>query len=100
MKCEQGDMAKILHANMKSNIGKIVFVSEYIGKFSANEDFQFREITCKAPVADHYWWIESEYGLNNMLGTTPRAYIADTWLEPIRPEGLTIETKEDVELEA
>ena len=100
MKCEQGDVAKIINATIKSNIGKTVLVSSYIGKFKQGEEFQFREIICRAPISDHYWWIESEYGLYNMLGKTPRAYIPDTWLEPLRPEGLTMETKEDVELDA
>jgi|TARA_B100001059_G_C17523945_1_gene422169 hypothetical protein len=37
------------------------------------------------PVTDHYWWIEAT-GLKNQFGDSPKAYIADSWLEPIRPE--------------
>jgi len=97
MKCEQGDLAKIIMSVRPTNIGKTVFVAEYIGSFHAGENFNFRGISCTALVTDHYWWIESEYGLKNQLGETPRAYIADTWLEPIRPEK-TIQ-KEEVELD-
>lgn len=50
------------------------------------DPIDFRGIVCKAPITDHYWWISIEHGLQNMLGDTPKAYIADTWLEPIRPE--------------
>jgi len=86
MKCEQGDLAKIIYSLRPSNLGKIVFVKEYIGHLQKGEMFQFRGITCKATITDHYWWIATEYGLKNMLGDTPMAYIADTWLDPIRPE--------------
>lgn len=88
MKCEQGDIAKIIMSIRPTNIGKQVLVEEYIGKFNAGENFEFRGIVCTAPVPDHYWWIATEYGLQNMLGDTPKAYIADSWLEPIRPEKL------------
>jgi hypothetical protein len=74
-----------------------VLVAEYIGRFRAGENFDFRGIDCMALISDHYWWIESEYGLKNQLGETPRAYIPDTWLEPIRPEKLV--QKEDVGLD-
>ena len=97
MKCEQGDIAKIIMSIRPTNIGKQVLVEQYIGKFQAGEDFDFRGIVCKAPVTDHYWWIATEYGLQNMLGDTPKAYIADSWLEPIRPEKLV--QKEDVKLD-
>ena len=96
MKCEQGDIAKIIMSIRPTNIGKQVLVEQYIGKFQAGEDIDFRGIVCKAPVT-HYWWIATEYGLQNMLGDTPKAYIADSWLEPIRPEKLV--QKEDVKLD-
>jgi hypothetical protein len=35
-----------------------------------------------------------------MLGDTPKAYIADTWLEPLRPEKLKEQQKEDVDISA
>ena len=85
MKCEQGDLAKIIYSIRPSNLGKTVLVEEYIGHLQAGEQFQFRGVVCKAAVTDHYWWVSTEYGLKNMLGDTPTAYIADTWLDPIRP---------------
>lgn len=86
MKCEQGDIAKIIMSLRPQNIGKTVMVEKYIGHFNQDESFDYRGVPCKAPITDHYWWISTEYGLQNMLGDTPKAYIADTWLEPIRPE--------------
>lgn len=98
MKCEQGDLAKIIHSIRPTNIGKTVLVEEYIGHLQAGEVFQFRGITCKAMITDHYWWISTEYGLTNMLGDTPKAYIADTWLDPIRPEKQIQKEKIDIDI--
>jgi len=86
MKCEKGDLAKIIMSLRPANIGKTVLVDEYIGHFKQGETFEFRGITCMAQITDHYWWIATEYGLTNMLGDTPKAYIPDSWLEPIRSE--------------
>ena len=100
MKCEQGDIAKIIISIRPNNIGKQVLVEEYIGRFTAGETFDFRGISCMAPVTDHYWWIATEYGLQNQLGDTPKAYIADSWLEPIRPEKLVQTEKEKFDISA
>lgn len=86
MKCEPGDLAKIIYSLRPANLGKVVLVENYIGYFQQGEDFDFRGIVCKAIVTDHYWWISTEYGLQNMMGDTPKAYIPDSWLDPIRPE--------------
>ena len=86
MKCKQGDLARILFSIRPENIGRIVKVKEYIGKFQQGEEFQFRGMTCKCAVTDHFWWIEAD-DLQIGLGVSPQAYIADTWLEPIRPDG-------------
>lgn len=85
MKCEKGDLAKIIHSIRPENIGKTVLVDTYIGRFQEGESFFFRGIECRAIITDHYWWVETEYGLKNMLGDTPKVYIPDTWLDPIRP---------------
>lgn len=96
MKCEQGDVARILFSINPENIGRIVKVVEYIGKFSEREKFQFNGMPCMAPVTDNYWWIEAD-DLAIGLGPSPRAYIADTWLEPIRPEKESLSKKETVD---
>ena len=94
MKCQQGDVARIIHSVRPENIGRIVKVVEYIGKFEAREMFQFRGMPCQAPVHDHFWWIEAD-DLSSGYGPSPRAYIADTWLEPIKnPEEKLKETTE------
>lgn len=94
MKCKQGDIARIIFSMRPENIGRIVKVKEYIGKFSAGEFFDFRGMKCQCAVNDHHWWIEAE-DLSILFGPSPQAYIADTWLEPIRPE----EEKETDEIE-
>ena len=54
MNCEQGDKAVIVFSINPKNVGRIVDVTEYIGKFSEREQFQFRGLVCQAPVTDHY----------------------------------------------
>lgn len=98
MKCEKGDLAKIIYSIRPSNLGKIVLVDEYIGHFQQGEQFNYRGISCKAQITDHFWWISTEYGLQNMLGDTPKAYIPDTWLDPIRPEKMEEKTSEEVDI--
>ena len=97
MKCKQGDVARIIHSVRSENIGRIVKVVEYIGKYEAKEQWQFRGMPCQAPVHDHYWWIEAE-DLSSGFGPSPKAYIADTWLEPIRLEQEKTKSKVDIEL--
>jgi hypothetical protein len=98
MKCKQGDFARIIHSVRPENIGRIVKVVEYIGKYEEKEQWQFRGMPCQAPVHDHFWWIEAE-DLSSGFGPAPKAYIADTWLEPIRPEAKKTQTKASKELD-
>jgi hypothetical protein len=100
MKCEQGDLAKIIMSLRPSNIGKTVLVEKYIGHFKAGEEFDFRGVTCKAQITDHFWWISTEFGLSNMYGDTPKAYIPDTWLDPIRPNKLAQKEQEELDISA
>jgi hypothetical protein len=100
MKCEQGDIAKIIMSLRPTNIGKTVLVENYIGHFKEGDEFDFRGITCKAQITDHYWWISTDHGLQNMLGDTPKAYIPDTWLEPLRPTKLHQKEEEALDLNA
>lgn len=100
MKCEKGDLAKIIMSLRPSNIGKTVLVEDYIGHLRQGETFDFRGVLCTAQITDHYWWISTEYGLINMLGDAPKAYIPDTWLEPIRPTKVKEQEKTKVDLTA
>jgi len=93
MKCEAGDLAKIIFSLNPSNVGKIVLVEKYIGKYKAGDKFDFRGVACMCPIPDHYWWISGQ-GLNNMFGDTPKAYTADSWLEPLRPDADKMKSKE------
>jgi hypothetical protein len=99
MNCQEGDLATIVFSIRPENVGRIVRVAEYIGRFNRDESFEFRGIPCKAAVTDHYWWIEAE-DLNVMFGPSPRAYIADTWLRPIKPPGEKHKQKENIEVNA
>jgi len=96
MNVSKGDKAVIVFSINKENIGRIVKVAEYIGKFEKGSIFQFRGQPCQALVHDHYWWIEAE-DLAIGLGPSPRAYIADSWLRKIEPpkKKLTKEQMED-----
>ena len=98
MKCQQGDVARIIYSVRPENIGRIVKVVDYIGKYNAKEEWEFRGMPCQAPVHDHYWWIEAD-DLSSGFGPSPRAYIADTWLEPIRSEQEKIKSKAEKELD-
>jgi len=97
MKCEQGDIAHIVFSIRPENIGRIVKVKEYIGKFNAGEQFQFRGMACQCAVTDHFWWIEAD-DINTLLGPSPQAYIADSWLEPIKKPKIKQKTKKVVDI--
>jgi hypothetical protein len=99
MKCKTGDLARVIFSIRPENIGRIVKVKEYIGKFDQGEQFQFRGMPCMCAVSDHYWWIEAS-DLTIGIGMSPQAYIPDTWLEPIRPEDETILDKVEVDIAA
>ena len=98
MNCQQGDKEVIIFSINPKNVGRIVDVTEYIGKFSEREQFQFRGLVCQAPVTDHYWWIEAD-DIEIMLGPSPRAYIADSWLRKIVPPKEKVSTKQQKELD-
>lgn len=98
MKCEQGDYARIIYSVRPENIGKIVKVVTYIGKFNEHELFEFRSMPCKCLVTDHHWWIEGD-DITIMFGPAPKAYIPDTWLEPIKPTKIKELAKEALEVD-
>ena len=98
MKCKQGDFARIIYSVRPENIGRVVKVVEYIGKFQQQEQWEFRGMPCMAPVTDHYWWIQGD-DIASGFGPSPKAYIADTWLEPIRPEQEKEQSKAEKELD-
>jgi hypothetical protein len=82
MNVSTGDKAVIVFSINTANIGRIVNVSEYIGKFKEGEQFEAFGMKSHCPVTDHYWWIEAD-DLNIQLGPSPKAYIADSWLRKI-----------------
>jgi len=98
MNCKQGDKAYIVFSLRPENIGRIVDVAEYIGKFNEREQFQFRGMPCQAPVTDHYWWIEAD-DLEIGFGPSPRAYIADSWLRPVKSTDEKFKQAEQLELD-
>ena len=98
MNVSQGDKAVIVFSVRPENVGRVVNVAEYIGKFKEGEQFEFRSMPCQALVTDHYWWIEAE-DLSIMFGPSPRAYIADSWLRKIVPPKEKVSTREELELD-
>ena len=95
MKCETRRLcSNHTFSKPETHVGRVVKVVEYIGKFKQGEQFEAHGMTCTCIVHDHYWWIEGD-DITIQLGPSPKAYIADTWLEPIRPE--QEETSEKVE---
>ena len=97
MNVSAGDRAVIVFSINPSNVGRIVNVAEYIGKFKAGEQFEAYGMTSTCLVHDHYWWIEAE-DLNIQLGPSPKAYIADSWLRKIEQPKEKISKKEDVDI--
>ena len=98
MKCKPGDIARIIYSVRPENIGRIVKVVEYIGKFKEGEQFEAYGLTCTCLVHDHFWWIEGN-DIEIQFGPSPKAYIADTCLEPIRPEEEKLSNKTEKELD-
>jgi len=98
MNVQEGDKAVIVFSLNPSNVGRIVNVAEYIGKFSEREKFQFRGMPCMAMITDHHWWIEAE-DLDIQLGPSPRAYIADSWLRKLEEPKEKLSKKEDLEID-
>jgi len=98
MNVQEGDKAVIVFSINPANVGRIVNVAEYIGKFKEGEQFEAFGMTSTCLVRDHYWWIEAE-DLNIQLGPSPKAYIADSWLRKIVPPKDSIKQKESNELD-
>jgi hypothetical protein len=98
MNVEEGDRAVIIFSIRPENVGRVVNVAEYIGKFKEGEQFDFRGMPCQALVHDHFWWIEAE-DLSIQFGPSPRAYIADSWLRKIVPPEEKLSTKHTEELD-
>lgn len=98
MKCKQGDFARIIYSVRPENAGRVVKVAEYIGKFKQGEQFEAFGMTCTCAVHDHYWWIQGE-DIEIQFGPAPKAYIADTWLEPIKNPNEEIEENTEIELD-
>ena len=98
MNVKEGDLAYIVFSVRPENIGRVVKVAEYIGRFKQGEQFDFRGIPCQAMVTDHHWWIEAD-DLSIQFGPSPKAYIADSWLRPIQSPQEEKEQAEQLELD-
>lgn len=98
MNVSEGDKAVIVFSINPSNIGRIVNVAEYIGKFKDGEKFEAFGMTCEAAVHDHYWWIEAD-DLSIMLGPSPKAYIADSWLRKLVSPKKKVSTRSEIQLD-
>ena len=98
MNVQEGDKAVIVFSINPKNVGRIVNVSEYIGKFKAGEQFEAFGMTSTCAVHDHYWWIEAE-DLNIQLGPSPKAYIADSWIRKLVDPNKIVSSRAQKELD-
>ena len=98
MNVEAGDKAVIVFSVNPANVGRIVNVSEYIGKFKEGEQFEAFNMKCHCFVHDHYWWIEAE-DLTIQLGPSPKAYIADSWLRKLVDPDKKVSTRAEKEFD-
>ena len=98
MNCKQGDKAVIVFSVNPANVGRIVNVAEYIGKFKEGEQFEAYGMKSQCLVHDHYWWIEAE-DLTIQLGPSPKAYIADSWLRKIVDPNKKVTTKAEKDID-
>ena len=98
MNVNAGDKAVIVFSVNPANVGRIVNVAEYIGKFKEGEQFEAFGMKSQCLVTDHYWWIEAE-DLTIQLGPSPKAYIADSWLRKIEPPKDKLSEKHTEELD-
>lgn len=98
MNVSEGDRAVIVFSVNPQNVGRVVTVSKYIGKFKQGEKFEAYGMKSYCYVADHYWWIEAE-DLTIELGPSPKAYIADSWLRKIPKREKFIPQSEQLELD-
>lgn len=85
MNCKSGDLAIIKRAVRMSNVGKIVKVLHSLGQINAGSEFVWNSEIWYAPVTDQYWVIEHQ-SIDTIFGPSREAYIADSWLTPIKPE--------------
>ena len=97
MNVQDGDKAVIVFSINPKNVGRIVNVSEFIGKFKAGEQFEAFGMTSTCAVHDHYWGIEAE-DLNIQLGPSPKAYIADSLLRKIVNPNEKVSTKAEMDI--
>jgi hypothetical protein len=97
MNVNEGDKAVIVFSIRPENVGRVVNVAEYVGKFKEGEQFDFRGMPCQALVHDHYWWIEAD-DLSIQYGPSPRAYIADSWLRKLDNTKEKISKKEETDI--
>ena len=98
MNVSEGDKAVIIFSINPTNVGRIVNVAEYIGKFKEGEQFEAHGMTCTCLVHDHFWWIEAD-DLSIQLGPSPKAYIADSWLRKIVNPNKKVTTKTEKEID-
>lgn len=98
MNVNKGDKAVIVFSVNPANIGRIVNVAEYIGRFKEGEQFEAYGMKSHCYVTDHYWWIEAD-DLEIQLGPSPRAYIADSWLRRLEDSKDSKKQKESNEFD-
>lgn len=91
MKCKQGDIAFIKKSIRQVNIGRVVTCKEMIGYYIMGEEIIWNSERFIAQDTDYFWVISSKSGIETMYGKSLDALSPDSWLEPIKADGMTDE---------
>ena len=85
MKCKANDLAYIIEAIRPANKGLVVLVKEYLGYYLKGDIIEVNKEHFQAIISDNFWVVENAYGeIETQFGNSKMAYIADSWLEPIK----------------
>ena len=101
LRCKPSDLAFIIRAMNKVNIGRIVLCKEYLGYYQKDEPVMYSGEKWAAQDTGHIWVVFSESGLTTLYGSSKIALMMDHWMVPIdankdeSEEGTEVET--DVE---
>lgn len=98
MICKLNDMAYIKKALRPANIGRVITCKELLGYFIQGEEYLWNGEVYLAQDTDYIWVVESPSGLDTLYGKSLMATAPDSWLVPIKMDGLTDEEFAEEEL--
>ena len=67
----------------------IVECKEYLGYYLKGDKVEINKEFWSVPISDNYWLIESSTcSIGTLFGKAKNAYGPDTWLSPIKTDGI------------